>query len=83
MKEFLTARTRRILLSDKTRLPDGFAEAVRRDVERVLSQYMTLCAGVEVSLDVDEGGLYRVEIKTAAEAIVPCRGADWEKRPEA
>lgn len=67
------ARLRRILLSDKARLPCGFEEALRGDAERMLSQYFRLLGKTQVIVDVDERGIYRVSIAAAADGIYPCK----------
>ena len=66
-------RLRRLLLSDKSALPAGFTEVVRREVERTLSGYMDLKGRVDVLIAVDESGLYRIEIRAAAEGIIACK----------
>ena len=67
------ARLRRILLSDKARLPCGFEEALRGDAERTLSQYLRLLGKAEIMVDVDERGIYRICITAAADGVYPCK----------
>lgn len=69
-------RLRRILLSDKTRLPCGFEEVVKRDVERALSQYARLSGRTELTVDVDARGMYVIKITTTADGIYPCKKPD-------
>ena len=38
-----------------------------------MSGYMDLKGRVDVLIDVDESGLYRIEIRAAAEGIIACK----------
>lgn len=66
-------RLRRLLFSDKTRLPCGFAEALKSDLERTLSQYMRLSGRIELFIDIDDRGEYIVHISALADAVYPCK----------
>ena len=62
-------RLRSVLLKDKLNMSEGFMRALRNDVGRVLSYYMSLRGdGVEVFIDgaADE---YTVRIKATADDI--------------
>ncbi|HIU62348.1 MAG TPA: hypothetical protein IAB07_01080 [Candidatus Caccalectryoclostridium excrementigallinarum] len=80
--ERAAGRLRRILLADKTAMPEGFALALKSDIERTLSQYMRLSGGAVVTIDTDERGGYFVEISARAEGIEGCRVMAFSQKGE-
>lgn len=66
-------RLKSVLLKDKLNMSEGFMRALRNDVGRVLSYYMSLRGdGVEVFIDGTSDG-YTVQIKATAEDIKQIR----------
>lgn len=66
-------RLRSVLLKDKLNMSEGFMRALRNDVGRVLSYYMSLRGdGIEVFIDGTSDG-YTVRIKAIAEDIKQIR----------
>ena len=66
-------RLRSVLLKDKLNMSEGFMRALRNDVGRVLSYYMSLRGdGIEVFIDGTSDG-YTVRIKATAEDIKQIR----------
>ncbi len=62
-------RLRSVLIKDKLNMSEGFMRALRNDVGRVLSYYMSLRGdGVEVFIDGAADG-YTVRIKATADDI--------------
>lgn len=62
-------RLRSVLLKDKLDMSEGFMRALRNDLGRVLSYYMSLSGdGIEVFIDGADGG-YTVRIKANAKGI--------------
>lgn len=63
-------RLQNIILQDKICLPCGFDDVIRQETERALSCYMTLCGPARVCTDVDDRGIYRINISLTAVNIV-------------
>ena len=63
-------RARRILLKDKTQIPDGFNALLVGDVTRLLSHYMELSEPfVKLKISVLEEGNYEIKLVALAERI--------------
>lgn len=63
-------RARRILLKDKTQIPDGFNALLVGDVTELLSHYVDLGESfVNLKITVLEEGNYEIELRAKAERI--------------
>lgn len=67
-------RLKRVLLNDNISIPNGVMKILKKDILHVLQGYFNLTEeGAEVSIDIDQNGMYQIKISASADGVKEVR----------
>lgn len=66
-------RLKKVLLSDNIRIPNGMLKILKNDISSILQSYFSISSDINVTIEVDQEGVYDISISARAESVKEIR----------
>ncbi len=66
-------RLKKVLLSDNIRIPNGMLKILKNDISSILQSYFSISSDINVTIEVDQEGVYDINISARAESVKEIR----------
>lgn len=66
-------RLKKVLLSDNIRIPNGMLRILKNDISSILQSYFIINSDIDVTIEVDDLGVYNINITAKADSVKEIR----------